>query len=130
MTAKLSTDSDLYLFMVMVSPFFGEQEMCPAAPGSIRGKTVHCAQEIGKLMYGVRYGMKKTTIYLPDELKAEIERIADAEKRSEADFIREAILQRIATRKPPAPRIPLFETELADPTVAERVEELLEGFGE
>lgn len=80
--------------------------------------------------YGVAYGVKKTTIYLPDEMKAEIEKIASAENRSEADVIRDAILQRIAARTPPAPRIPLFETELADPTVAERVEELLEGFGE
>jgi Arc/MetJ-type ribon-helix-helix transcriptional regulator len=76
------------------------------------------------------YGVKKTTIYLPDEMKAEIEKIASAENRSEADVIRDAILQRIATRTPPAPRIPLFENELSDPTVAERVEELLEGFGE
>jgi len=74
--------------------------------------------------------MKKTTIYLPDEMKADIEKIASAENRSEADVIRDAILQRIATRTSPAPRIPLFETQLSDPTVAERVEELLEGFGE
>jgi hypothetical protein len=33
------------------------------------------------------YGMKRTTIYLPDELKAALERTAAAEGRSEADVV-------------------------------------------
>lgn len=75
------------------------------------------------------YGVKKTTIYLPDGLKSEIEKIAASEGRTEADVIREAIVERIASRRAPAARIPLFDDELTDPTIAERVDELLDGFG-
>lgn len=79
--------------------------------------------------YGIMYGMKRTTIYLPDDLKAGVERIAEAEQRTEADVIREAIAGLVAARVPPAPLVPLFEDELTPPDIAERVDELLEGFG-
>lgn len=79
--------------------------------------------------YGIMYGMKRTTIYLPDDLKAGVERIAEAEQRTEADVIREAIAGVVAARVPPAPLVPLFEDELTAPDIAERVDELLEGFG-
>ena len=75
------------------------------------------------------YGMKKTTIYLPDELKAEVEKIASAEGRPEAEFIREAIAKHVEAQLPPAPRV-LEGMSLGDPTIAERVDELLDGFGE
>jgi Arc/MetJ-type ribon-helix-helix transcriptional regulator len=75
------------------------------------------------------YGMRRTTIYLPDELKAAIERIASARGTSEAEVIRSALVA--VTREPvyPKPRLPLFDS--GDPMLAERVDEALAaGFGE
>ncbi len=73
--------------------------------------------------------MKRTTIYLPDELKAALERTAAAEGKSEAEIVRLAVASATAEHISPRPRLPLFKT--GDPTLAERVdEELVEGFGE
>lgn len=74
--------------------------------------------------------MKKTTLYLPDELKEQIETLARAEGRSEANVIRDAISMAVASRKAPEPRIPLPGMSLGDPSVAERAGDLLDGFGE
>jgi Arc/MetJ-type ribon-helix-helix transcriptional regulator len=75
------------------------------------------------------YGMKKTTLYLPDELKADLERASEAEGRSEAELIRKAIRSMLKGRQPSAPSLPLFDS--GDPTLSERVDEELEdGFGE
>jgi Arc/MetJ-type ribon-helix-helix transcriptional regulator len=75
------------------------------------------------------YGMKKTTVYLPEELKAELERVAGEAGRSEAELIREAIGRLLRESRPPKPRLPLFDS--GDATLAERVdEELARGFGE
>ncbi len=75
------------------------------------------------------YGVKRTTVYLPDELKARLEMQARLERRTEADIIRESLDTALAARVRPKPRIPLGT--LGDSTVAERVEELLaEGFGQ
>jgi len=72
--------------------------------------------------------MRKTTVYLPDELKRELERASAVSGRSEAELIREGIASVIQTRSAPRPRIPLFESR--DRTAAERVDEILaEGFG-
>ncbi|GAB4109993.1 MAG: type II toxin-antitoxin system antitoxin VapB26 [Acidobacteriota bacterium] len=73
--------------------------------------------------------MVKTTVYLPEELKAGLARLSASEGVSEAVLIREAIRKAIAERTPPKPRIPLCAEGLGDPTVAERVEESLAGFG-
>lgn len=74
------------------------------------------------------YGMKKTTVYLPDDLKAALERVAGAQGRSEADLIRQAVWDLTRSLEPPRPRLPLFAS--GDPTLAERVdEELARGFG-
>jgi len=79
--------------------------------------------------YGSVYGMKKTTIYLPDELKAALERAAAAQGRSEAELVREAVRELTQRLEPPRPRLPLFSS--GDSTLAERVdEELRKGFGE
>jgi Arc/MetJ-type ribon-helix-helix transcriptional regulator len=75
------------------------------------------------------YGMVKTTVYLPDDLKEELERISAAEGCSEAEFIRDALRRALWNRKAPPPRIPLGERGLGDPTLAERVDELMQGFG-
>jgi hypothetical protein len=72
--------------------------------------------------------MHKTTVYLPDELKQALSQTATAEGRSEAELIREGVEAVTHRRKYPRPTIPLFESD--DPTLAERVDELLEGFGE
>ena len=75
------------------------------------------------------YGMKRTTIYLPDELKAALERTATAEGRSEAEVVRSALVSATAVHAHPSPRLPLFDS--GDPTLSERVEEeLAGGFGE
>lgn len=76
------------------------------------------------------YGMKKTTLYLPDELKQRIESVAETEGRSEADVIRDAISCAVAAQRTPAPRIPLPGMKLGDPTIAERAGDLMDGFGE
>lgn len=81
-------------------------------------------------MYGIMYGMKKTTVYLPAELKSTLERMATEEGRSEAEIIRTAIQNAVDRRQRPLPRIPLFDLGPEDPTAAERVDELLAGFGE
>lgn len=72
--------------------------------------------------------MKKTTVYLPDELKAALERAAAREGRSEADLIRQAVRDLTRTSEPPRPKLPLFSG--GDPTLAERFDEELRGFGE
>ena len=77
-------------------------------------------------MYGT---VKKTTIYLSDEQKKALEDAARREKRSEAYIIRDAISSAVEKRRP-EPRLPLPGVALGDPTIAERVNELLDGFGE
>lgn len=72
--------------------------------------------------------MKKKTVYLPDDLKAALERMATAQGRSEADLIRQAVQDLTRDLEPPRPRLPLFRSD--DPTLAERVDEALEGFGQ
>ena len=72
--------------------------------------------------------MKKTTVYLPDDLKAALERAAAAQGRSEAELIREAVRKLTQNAEQPKPKLPLFRGD--DPTLAERVdEELKKGFG-
>jgi Arc/MetJ-type ribon-helix-helix transcriptional regulator len=74
------------------------------------------------------YGVKRTTVYLPDELKAALERTAAAEGRSEAEVVRAALALVTAQHAYPTPQLPLFES--GDETLAERVdEELCRGFG-
>jgi hypothetical protein len=71
--------------------------------------------------------VKKTTLYLPDELKGRIERLAKSTARSEADVMRSA-LAAYTEEERPAPRVGLFGS--GKPELAERTEEILaEGFG-
>jgi hypothetical protein len=75
------------------------------------------------------YGMKRTTVYLPDDLKAALERTAAAQGKSEAEIVRSALTSATADHAYPPPRVPLFES--GDDTLAERVdEELARAFGE
>jgi plasmid stability protein len=85
-------------------------------------------QQLQPSLYGTMYGIKRTTIYLPDQLKTALERTAAAEGRSEAEVVRSALAAATAAHTYPAPRLPLFESD--DGTLAERVdEELARGFG-
>lgn len=72
--------------------------------------------------------MYKTTVYLPKDLKAQLERTAAETGRSEAEIIRDGIRLALAKHTPPAPSFGIFD--LGDPTLSERVDELLKGFGE
>jgi ribbon-helix-helix CopG family protein len=73
-------------------------------------------------------GMEKTTVYLTDDLKRALRRAARSTGRSEADLIREGIGLVTGTHRIAEPRLPLFESGHAD--LAERVDELLDGFGQ
>lgn len=71
------------------------------------------------------YGMKKTTVYLSDELKRRLERTAHEQRCSEADVIRAGI--EIATAgEPPRPRLGLFDSGRP----IDDWDEALTGFGE
>jgi hypothetical protein len=78
-------------------------------------------------MYGMMYGMIRTTIYLPETLKAELARAAAEEGRTEADLIREGVEHVLRSRNA-QPRLPLFLSGHAD--LADNVDSLLAGFGE
>jgi predicted transcriptional regulator len=65
---------------------------------------------------------RKTTVYLPDDLKADLEREAKRRGLSEAQVIREAIAAAV-NRPRPRPGI------ISGPLLAEKVDEYLEGFG-
>jgi hypothetical protein len=72
--------------------------------------------------------MEKTTVYLTTAQKRALERAARAEGRSEAELIRDGITAVTARHRTAEPTIPLFSSGRAD--LADRVEELLDGFGE
>lgn len=74
------------------------------------------------------YGMYKTTVYLPEELKLALEKVATRHGISEAELIREAVRAFISQSQPPRPQLPLFESGLID--LAEGSEDALSGFGE
>ncbi len=81
-------------------------------------------------MYGTIYGVKRTTIYLTEAQKLELEDIADRTRQTEAQLIREGVdhviqLNRRGKRKP-GPLFALDDPLLDDP---ERLDEALEGFG-
>jgi hypothetical protein len=73
------------------------------------------------------YGVKRTTIYLPEDLKGSLARAAHEEGRTEADLIREGIATFLRSRHP-EPRVPLFTSGIPD--LAENVDKLLAGFGD
>lgn len=77
------------------------------------------------------YGVKRTTIYLPDDLKLRLEQVAEQERCTEAAIVREALDQALKRREV-SPTVPLFAAGWGDPTLAERVDELLAetGFGQ
>lgn len=74
------------------------------------------------------YGMRKTTLYLPDELKSRITVVANQCGMSEAELIRETLREGLDRRARPKPQAGSFA--LDDPYLSERVDEHLKGFGE
>ena len=79
-------------------------------------------------MYGIMYGVRRTTIYLPDEMKSEIEREAARRGVTEAEVIRAAVNAHIETRSTRRPQLPVFPEGLGE-EIGTRVDELLEGMG-
>jgi hypothetical protein len=77
------------------------------------------------------YGVRRTTIYLTDAQKQELEAIAGRTRRTEAQLIREGvdrvIDQNRQARRKPGPLFALDDPILDDPS---RIDEALEGFGE
>lgn len=73
--------------------------------------------------------MPKLTLYLPEDLMASVEWVADEKGVSKAEVIREALRTALVFRARSRPRVPLVETGLGDPSVARRTDELLDGFG-
>ncbi len=74
------------------------------------------------------YGMHRTTVYLPEDLKKALSRAARRRGVSEAELIREGVGLAIAQGEPPRPRLPLFAS--GQPDLTRRLDELMEGFGE
>jgi metal-responsive CopG/Arc/MetJ family transcriptional regulator len=70
--------------------------------------------------------MVKTTVYLPDDLHQAIKQVALARGIPEAEVIRQSLRASISEQRP-RPRGGLFAS--GDP-IADRVDELLTGFGE
>jgi hypothetical protein len=70
----------------------------------------------------------KTTVYLPDDLKLALERVASSSDRSEADLIREALRDLVQRSVAPRPTGALFAS--GDPSLSDHVEDALDGFGE
>ena len=78
--------------------------------------------------YGKMYGMQKTTVYIPEDIKEALAILASQKGKSEAELIREALRLFVASTKPPRPKIPLFKGD--QPHLAEGIDEALSGFGE
>lgn len=81
--------------------------------------------------YGTMYGVKRTTIYLTDAQKQELELLSERTTRTESDLIREGLDQVLdanrLTRRKPGALFALSDPVLDDP---DRAEQALEGFGE
>lgn len=82
-------------------------------------------------MYGTMYGVKRTTIYLTDAQKREIELLSARIARTESDLIREGVDHVLGTHRTRA-RKPSALFALGDPLLDDpaRVDEALDGFGE
>lgn len=72
--------------------------------------------------------MRKTTVYVPDELKRALAQTAASRGCSEAELIREALRAVTVCATPPRARLPLFSSR--NPRLTERIDNALAGFGE
>ncbi|MFM7552053.1 MAG: CopG family transcriptional regulator [Actinomycetota bacterium] len=82
---------------------------------------------VAQHVYGIMYGVHRTTIYLPEDLKDRLAQEARRRGVTEAQVIREALAGALAR---PRPRGGLLDS--GEPDWAGRDEELLaeQGFGE
>jgi Arc/MetJ-type ribon-helix-helix transcriptional regulator len=71
--------------------------------------------------------MIKTSVYLDDHQKHDLERVVEITGRSQAELIRDGIDQVIQDHLAKRPRM---KARFHDASVVGRTEELLEGFGE
>ena len=69
--------------------------------------------------------MRKTTVYLPAELKAALRRLARRRKSSEAELLREAVTRLTEETESPEPKLPLFRSR--GPSIAENIDAALKG---
>ena len=74
------------------------------------------------------YGVKRTTIYLPDGMKTAIEREAVRRGVTEAEVIRAAVSEHLEPVHARKPQLPVFPEGLGE-NIAGRVDELLAGMG-
>jgi hypothetical protein len=72
--------------------------------------------------------MDKTTVYLTGTQKRALAQAARVSGRSEAELIREGIDVVTSKHAVSEPTLPLFDS--GQPDLAERVDEILDGFGE
>lgn len=72
--------------------------------------------------------MNKTTIYLPEPLRAGVKRLAAASGQSEAAVIRDAIRRVVEAAHPPRPQGALYAS--GDATLSDDVDAALAGFGD
>lgn len=73
------------------------------------------------------YGMKRTTVYLPEELKARLEAEAQRRHITEAELIRRAVDNELHRR---APRGGFLSGGPDDGITGANLHEQMEGFGE
>ena len=72
--------------------------------------------------------MRKTTVYLPEDVKQNLSRMAAETGRSEAELIRQALITMTAAAARPRPNGSLFDSRTGG--LADNVDEALAGFGE
>jgi hypothetical protein len=72
--------------------------------------------------------LRKTTVYLPDDVKENLSRLAAQTGQSEAELIRQALIMLTTTAGRPRPRGRLFDSEVGG--LADSVDDALVGFGE
>jgi len=71
--------------------------------------------------------MRKTTVYLPEELKRALAKAARRRGVSEAELLREAVARVANEAETPAPILPLFRGK--GRAIAQDIDRALEGFG-
>jgi hypothetical protein len=87
--------------------------------------------EAAAATYGTMYGVKRTTIYLTDDQKRELEALSTRHARTESDLIREGLDRVLEAHRlnPPKPRpLGAFDDPVLDDP--DRADEALKGFGE
>jgi hypothetical protein len=102
--------------------------MCSFAQFADSGTSDETIALIIAMIYGRMYGMQKTTVYIPSDVKLALGKVATARGLSEAEVIRQALRAATAEIASPRPRVPLFKS--GKPRLAEQIDDALTGFGE